>query len=198
MPSRHAKSPDELSQVSVPSVTPISSVSADLCSSQKATSLATQGEAAASGDASTIRKREFASACSIDDQRPGVAESEVSSRKTRSTRRLNRGLPSRWIADCNADAIGLSLAWLYEMKASYRAMARLRCGRQSHKPRVVCATTSSKAGPPWWRRFVAANFVLVQKLEVVNIRFREIAAVRSPRRDPGFLLLDQWAGSGYL
>src|SRR5215467_14420277 len=145
MPSRHAKSPNELSQASVPPVTPIRSVSADLCSSQYATSLATQGEAAASGDASTMRKREFASACSIDDQRPGVAESEVSSRKTRSTRRLNKGLPSRWIADCKADAIGLSLAWLYEMKASYRAMARLRCGRQ-------VTSRESSAPPPAPRR----------------------------------------------
>ena len=78
----------------------------------------THGEAAASGEASTIRKREWPSACSIDGHRVGVADRLVSSRKTRSARRRYQGLPSRWITDCSAAAIGLSLAWLYEMKAS--------------------------------------------------------------------------------
>jgi hypothetical protein len=65
-----------------------------------------------------MRKREFANACSIAGHSPGVADSDVSSRNSRNTRRLYQGFPSRWIADCSAEAIGLSLAWLYEMKAS--------------------------------------------------------------------------------
>ena len=65
-----------------------------------------------------MRKREFASACSIAGYRAGVADSYVSSRNSRNTRRLYQGFPSRWIADCSADAIRLSLAWLYEMNAS--------------------------------------------------------------------------------
>jgi hypothetical protein len=47
-----------------------------------------------------------------------VADSDVSSRNSRNTRRLYQGFPNRWISDCSADAIGLSLAWLYEMNAS--------------------------------------------------------------------------------
>src|SRR5438105_6577715 len=58
MPSRGAKSLVELSHASSPSVTPIKSVSAHLHSSQKATSLFTHEEVAASGDASKIRKRD--------------------------------------------------------------------------------------------------------------------------------------------
>ena len=78
----------------------------------------TQGDAAASGEASRIRKRELPSACSIDGHRLGVADKLVSSRNTRSARRRYHGLPSRCITDCSAAAIGLSLAWLYETKAS--------------------------------------------------------------------------------
>ena len=96
----------------------ISSVSALLCSSQYATSLPTHGEAAASGEASSIRKRDCASACSIAGHRLGVAERLVSSRNTRSARRRYQGLPSFCTTDCSAAAIGLSLAWLYETKAS--------------------------------------------------------------------------------
>jgi hypothetical protein len=47
-----------------------------------------------------------------------VAESEVSSRKTRNARRWYQGLPRRCTTDCSAAAISLSLLWLYEMKAS--------------------------------------------------------------------------------
>ena len=96
----------------MPSVTPINSVSVLLCVSQYSISLPTQGEAAASGDDSNSKKRDSDSACSIDGQSCGVAESEVSSRNTRKPRRLYQGLPSFWITDCSAAAIGLSLAWL--------------------------------------------------------------------------------------
>ena len=44
-------------------------------------------------------------------------------RNTRSARRLYQDLPSLWITDCSAAAIDLSLAWLYEMKASYATTA---------------------------------------------------------------------------
>ena len=118
MPSRKTKSPTVWSQASSPSVSAIRIVSALLWSSQYEISLLTQGEAAASGEASRIRKRELPIACSMEGHRLGVAESEVSSRKTRSARRRYHGLPSRWITDCSAAAIGLSLAWLYETKAS--------------------------------------------------------------------------------
>ena len=91
---------------------PISSVSVLLCASQYSISLATQGEAAASGDESKSKKRDCESACSIDGQSCGVADNDVSSRNTRKPRRLYQGLPSFWITDCSAAAIGLSLAWL--------------------------------------------------------------------------------------
>ena len=93
-------------------MTPISSVSVLLCASQYSTSLPTQGEAAASGDDSSSKNRDCDSACSIEGQSDGVADSEVSSRNTRRPRRLYQGLPSFWITDCSAAAIGLSLAWL--------------------------------------------------------------------------------------
>ena len=48
----------------------------------------------------------------------GVADRLVSSRKTRSARHRYQGLPSFCTTDCSAAAIGLSLAWLYETKAS--------------------------------------------------------------------------------
>jgi hypothetical protein len=48
----------------------------------------------------------------------GVADKLVSSRKRRSARRRYQGLPNFCTADCSAEAIGLSLAWLYEMNAS--------------------------------------------------------------------------------
>ena len=48
----------------------------------------------------------------------GVADKLVSSRNTRNARRRYQGLPSFCTADCSAAAIGLSLAWLYEIKAS--------------------------------------------------------------------------------
>src|SRR5688572_1488174 len=118
MPSRQTKSPTVLSQASSPSVSAINSVSALLLSSQKETSLFTHGDAAASGEASKIRNRELPSACSILGHRLGVADNEVSSRNTRSARRRYHGLPSRCITDCSAAATGLSLAWLYETKAS--------------------------------------------------------------------------------
>ena len=102
----------------MPSVSAISRVSGLLCASQYSISLPTHGDAAASGDASRMRKRDCASACSIEGQRCGVAERLVSSRNTRSARRRYQGLPSRCTTDCSAAAIGLSLAWLYEMKAS--------------------------------------------------------------------------------
>ena len=79
----------------------------------------THCEAAASGEAIRIRNRDCASAYSIEGHRLGVADRLVSSRNTRSARRRYQGLPSFCTADCSAEAIGLSLAWLYEMKASY-------------------------------------------------------------------------------
>src|SRR5688572_4308908 len=118
MALRQTKSPTVLSQVSSPSVTAIRMVSTLLLSSHQETSLLTHGEAAASGDAKTIRKRDCDSACSMDGHRVGVADNEVSSRKTRSARRRYQGLPSRCMTDCSAAAIGLSWAWLYETKAS--------------------------------------------------------------------------------
>jgi hypothetical protein len=87
-------------------------VSALLWSSQKAISWPTQREAAASGEASRIRKRDWLSACSIDGHRCGVADRLVSSRKTRNARRRYHALPSFCTTDCNAVAVGLSFAWL--------------------------------------------------------------------------------------
>jgi hypothetical protein len=75
-------------------------------------------EAAASGEASSTKKRDSPSACSMEGHRWGVAERLVSSRNTRSARRLYQGLPRFCTADCGAAAMGLSLAGLYEMKAS--------------------------------------------------------------------------------
>ena len=111
-PLVQTKSPAVWSQSSVPLVTPMNSVSVLLLASQYSTSLPTHGEAAASGDDSSKRYRDWDSACSIEGQSCGVAEREVSSRKTRKARRLYQGLPSLWITDCSAAATGLSLAWL--------------------------------------------------------------------------------------
>jgi hypothetical protein len=72
--------------------------------------LFTQCDAAASGEASRIKKRDSPSARSIVGHRCGVAERLVSSRKTRSARRRYHGLPSFCTTDCSAAAIGLSLA----------------------------------------------------------------------------------------
>ena len=59
----------------------------------------------------------------------GVAERLVSSRNSRNARRWYQGLPSFWIVDCSAAAMGLSFAWLYEMKASERPMITPRPNR---------------------------------------------------------------------
>ena len=56
--------------------------------------------------------RDWASACSIEGHRLGVAARLVSSRKMRSARRRYQGLPSFCITDCSAAPTGLSLAWL--------------------------------------------------------------------------------------
>src|SRR5687768_16346110 len=101
-----------------PLVNPTNKVDGPLWASQYSTSLPIQGDREASGDASSIRYRDCESAVSIDGQSCCVADRLVSSRKTRNERRRYQGLPSFCTTDCNVAAIGLSFAWLYEMKAS--------------------------------------------------------------------------------
>ena len=98
-------------------MSPMSSVSVVFVCRHASASRATQGEAAASGEARRMKWREAASACSIEAQRWGLADNEASSRKTRSARARYQGLAKRCRPFCRDGASRPSPAWLYEMKA---------------------------------------------------------------------------------
>src|SRR6266571_4230412 len=87
--------------------------------SQCSTSLLTHEDWAESGDASRMKCSELSRADSIDDHNPGVAESPVLSRNTRTERNRLQGLANCWSPDCRAGANLPSAACEYERKASY-------------------------------------------------------------------------------
>jgi hypothetical protein len=80
------------------------------------------GDLTDSGDARTIKYRDWAKTCSIAGHSPGLAARLVLSRKTRSARSRYHGFAKRCNPLCSADANLWSPAWLYEMNAAYAIM----------------------------------------------------------------------------
>jgi hypothetical protein len=103
------------------------------------TSRATQGDAAASGEASRMKNSLSSNALMIDGHNPGLADKLTSSRNTRTARGRYHGLASWCKALCKAGANLPSTARLYDRNAAYRYRpvrpARPACESMTNPPR---------------------------------------------------------------